>query len=686
MRIWKKIVIGVLIAALVCGGVYGVLMQMKKSNQTEVMVVSVSSLKSDYYMPSTTLEGNVTTNVAQNITVDDDMIIDNIYVQSGDTVSVGDPLISFDMTLVEMELKIMQLKAQKLEQDLTKATNRLYSLQNGGPIEVEDSSADYDVTGSGSSSGSSSNDDMDDMAKNDSGSAAGGYLAAAMRPMLLSALDAFGDDMTMDDSMGDMTMENSMDESMDAFSGTEGGETVQGSTSFPDVFGNPGVEYEDPAIDQFTDGTQSEETEDPRDFFSSGGSAPIPTPTPAPGQVLDEDFYDEVQALPSFTDGVSQFYRTLDYDSQPFTGTGTEKDPYIFLCSVSGGSVRATGAFFNRMAGYNQDGTEVFHQGGYWFQIEFHENDVIADYENRTSSCIGYYLIDGGLLKEPVDPNSEMELTLEGASQFVNDDGFIDDGMLGGDLGGDTTVTTMTREEAIKAQKNIISSLELSMKKNDLEITKLEKKVNRKLISSKLEGIVDYVGDAATGSSDEEYFMRVKSKDGFYVTGTVSELMLDQLTEGTILNCMSYEKGNFEAKVLEVSDYPMDSGYISYMGDSNPNVSYYTYSAEILDQGLELSEQDWLTITLDTGNESGDTLVLPKSFVRTENGSSYVYKDDGGVLKKQAVKIGANVDGGYSVIIESGITVQDSIAFPYGDAVKDGAKTVEGTLSELYGY
>ncbi len=53
-------------------------------------------------------------NVTQNITVDKDMIIDQVYVQQGDSVSVGDPLITFDMTLVEMELNIARLRDQQV--------------------------------------------------------------------------------------------------------------------------------------------------------------------------------------------------------------------------------------------------------------------------------------------------------------------------------------------------------------------------------------------------------------------------------------------------------------------------------------------------------------------------------------------------------------------------------------------
>lgn len=84
------------------------------------------------------------------------MIIDKIYVSQGDDVKKGDNLISFDMTLVEMELNIAKLKLQKQEQDLARAQKRLVSLQNGGPI--EDNTDSTDDTGPDSVSGNTGGD------------------------------------------------------------------------------------------------------------------------------------------------------------------------------------------------------------------------------------------------------------------------------------------------------------------------------------------------------------------------------------------------------------------------------------------------------------------------------------------------------------------------------------------------
>ena len=134
MKVVKRVIVGVLVVALAAGGIYTGLVHVKKNKVKEVPVTSVSNLLTDWYS-ETTLDGTITTNVSQNINMDKDMIIEKIYVSQGDDVKKGDNLISFDMTLVEMELNIAKLKLQKQEQDLTKAQNRLTSLQNGGPIE-----------------------------------------------------------------------------------------------------------------------------------------------------------------------------------------------------------------------------------------------------------------------------------------------------------------------------------------------------------------------------------------------------------------------------------------------------------------------------------------------------------------------------------------------------------------------
>ena len=686
MKVVKRIIVGVLIAALASAGIYTGLMHVKESKVTEVPVTSVSNLMTDWYS-ETTLDGTITTNVAQNVNMDKDMIIEKIYVSQGDDVKKGDNLISFDMTLVEMELNIAKLKLQKQEQDLTKAQNRLTSLQNGGPI--EDSTDSTDDTELNSTDGNTGDSNMtstdipsdgsgDDEMQSTTGSLGtavdGSYLASASQPLLLSAFT-------------DTASASEESQEADVIAGEEAaaGETSDGEqldededSSDDGLIMDPS--YQDPAVDDITDG----ETPDLNAGDDSTPSvSPTPTPTLGPNELPDPNATEE--EIPGITDGEPQFYQKLDYTSQPFTGTGTEDDPYVFLVSSAKGKVTVMGSFFNRMAGYSEGGTKVVQKGGSWFQLEFHENDTIADFEDRKLSCTGYYLIDGSLLENPVYMYAETEFTLDDAMKYddTGDDDEIPDDS--GDGDDSTDSTTMTREDAIKIQKNKVSSLKLDIEESNLNITKLENKVKNKLVTSKLDGTVAYIGDEATGSYNGDAFLKVKSKDGFYVTGTVSELMRDQMKEGTLLQCTSYDSGSFEAKVLNVSDYPVDSSNnFYYGGDSNPNVSYYTFNAEITDQSLQFTDQDYVTISLKSNKLSKGSLVVMKAFIRTENGTSYVYKDVKGTLKKQQVTVGSIVNSGYYAIVTSGLKSDDLLAFPYGNTVQEGAKTKEVTLDDMY--
>lgn len=662
MKTGKKIIIGVLVAALTAGGTAGTAVYFKKNNQDTVGVVSVDSLASDYYMDDTILDGNIVTNVTQNIVVDKDMIIQDLFVQKGDPVQKGDKLMSFDMTLVQMELNIAKLKKQKQEKDLEKAVNRLNSLKNGGPIEEDESSLPDSI---GDSDSGSDQIDPDEELASAYGNVKGIYLAAVMKP-ILAAAELFGDD------AGSVVIPE-QDENTDAAGNEQQGET------------------ENPEMPEGSDGDVTVDFGDGEEITPTPPAEPSVTPpvTETPEEEFSDDVSDDIEIIDpepnpnenDITDGTPAFYQKLDGDTEPFEGSGTEEDPYIFLCSSAKGTVIAAGSFLNKMAGFKPDGTKEPGVNGYWYQLEFHQNDTITNFADRMESCTGYYLIDGSLLEKMVDETAEMEYTLEGATRPETEDSIPPDG--GWDPDGGVDAPSISREEAIKLQETKVEGLRLDIRESEININKLEKKVKNEVIYSKLDGTVAEVGDPLTGVSEGDAFMTVKSKEGYYVKGTVSELLLDQMQEGTKLQC-SGSGGTFEAEVVDVSDYPVSSS--SFMGSGNPNVSYYTYSATISDKTVQVSEDDWLSITLQEKTQNSNVIVLDKAFVRTENGKYYVYKDDNGVLKKQLLTIGGNVNGGSSVLIKSGITREDRIAFPYGKTVKEGVKTKQSTLEELYGY
>ena len=666
----KKILAGVLVVAIAGSGITAGLMQLKKNSQKTVAVTPVSGLLQEFYTPATTLDGMITSSATQTVNGDKDLIIDQIYVTKGDAVKKGDPLISFDTTLVEMELNIAKLKRQKLEQDLNKAVNRLNSLQNGGPVEETDAGAAADNLNSATGSDNDTTGD-DDMTPDDTMSSAadmsGNYLAAAFHPLLLSAFT--------DEGASDAASDNG--EGSNGSTDTQDSQNTDESSDTTSVNDTPA--YADPSANEFGDGNNDNSFEP--------GNADTPEVSPTPTPVLDDrtTYFDPYyrKGDPNITDGDEPFYQELDADSVSFTGSGTEDDPYVYLCSSAKEKVIVMGSFFNKLAGYSPDGTKAVNQGGYWYRLEFHQNDTIADYDDLKTSCTGYYLVNGSLLEKPVYEFAEVEFTLADADKYdENPDDGGDDNPGGNDV--EPTETPVSRADAIKYQKSKIASLKLDLQESDIKISQLEKKANKKLISAKLDGTVTYVGDSGRGeTTDGNALIKIKSSDGFYVVGSVSELMLDDFKEGTKLNCTSYTSGSFEAEVMDVSEYPVTGN--SYYGNSNPNVSYYAFTAVVTDKTLQLEDQDWVTVNYEA-SAAENSMVIQKAFVRSDSSKNYVYKDDKGVLKKQEISVGATVDGGYSVIVKGGLSADDLIAFPYGKDVKEGAKTKEVTLDQMYGY
>lgn len=230
--------------------------------------------------------------------------------------------------------------------------------------------------------------------------------------------------------------------------------------------------------------------------------------------------------------------------------------------------------------------------------------------------------------------------------------------------------------EMISEKEQEIKELDLSKRKAELEVEKLKQGNSDGIVYATVKGTVKNIQDKDNLSTDGTPFLEVVGTEGLYVTGQLSELLLDEVEPGQTVQVMAWESGiSCEAAITEISDYPASE--VSGYGAGNQNVSYYPYTAFIEDtSGLKNGEYVDLTMTLG-GDESGDTIYLAKAYVRTENGKSYVYKaDENNRLVKQYVETGKTIYG-YSVEIKSGLTMEDRIAFPYGKTAKEGIKAVD---------
>ena len=179
------------------------------------------------------------------------------------------------------------------------------------------------------------------------------------------------------------------------------------------------------------------------------------------------------------------------------------------------------GSFFNKLAGYSPDGTKVVNQGGYWYRLEFHQNDTIADYDDLKTSCTGYYLVNGSFWRNRYMNlqrwNLHWQMQINMIRIQMMEEMIILVGMM-------NLPEPLFPADAIKYQKSKIASLKLDLQESDIKISQLEKKANKKLITAKLDGTVTYVGDSGSGeTTDGKALIKIKSSDGFYVVGSVSD-------------------------------------------------------------------------------------------------------------------------------------------------------------------
>ncbi|MBQ9064310.1 MAG: biotin/lipoyl-binding protein [Blautia sp.] len=820
----KRWIAALVAVSLAAAGGYKGLMYLKEKNTPEVIVVDVGQLiQEDYYSfdyGDSSLSGSITTNVIQNIRIDKDVIVKDLLVNQGDPVKQGDLLMTIDTTLDEMELGLRDLEHQKLLIDLEKARDRLYSLQHGGPITVSDGSQDGS---SGESAPDGSTSDESSVVIIGAAMSAGTHYLAAAFPGILAA-DLISDGGELTSQGGDLSTEGEyagyedltqdvpgstddyfIDEGADIGitdtieSGDQilegGGQEYSGDITYTEDLFEPADDIGDGTEDLLTDeditgdiSTLVEETDDAEGELVPEGpeTTPVPTVTPVPTDVPFK--------VPDPSGDKETFYDVLDYDAIPYEGEGTEEKPYVFLCSSDDDYIYIKGRFLNVMRGFDPEGKASVHEGGYWYQLEFYEDDIygeaskdiegtagtgelvtddysgVSDYAGSPDYADAAGYADGMDYAEGIeaadDKAGEDDSYYADGDDYTYDDDYTygsdydedygytgESGYLiytfpryalingGGDdvfdkywekvkengrwnpddeerfyiynaVGDDYYIPSddgeyyeyeetweeeyedteeengMTREEAIKAAEDNIRSLEYQVKASEVNLAKLRKKCEIKEIYSRLDGTIIYAGNPDAGTSSMDSFLRVKSQEGFFVSGQVSEMMLDQLVQGTVIKCTTDMGETFDAEVIEVAEYPesQDSGSSSYYYDGNPNASVYGFTASIADQDLDISEETYLmsVVLPETEAEEDHSLTINKAFVRSDNGRSYVMKDRDGVLVKQYVRVGKTDSYGYTITITGGLRRSDKLAFPYSEDAVEGTRTTEGSLDQLY--
>ena len=123
---------GIIITSVCAFALVGIKFYLSSSNTIEVH--SVSSLNTGYWDNPSTSTGLVSNSDTQSVLYDSSKTITQVFVKDGQQVSVGDPLLSYDLTTLQSAVDTSQLEEEKAQNAITLANQELKKLLNTTPV------------------------------------------------------------------------------------------------------------------------------------------------------------------------------------------------------------------------------------------------------------------------------------------------------------------------------------------------------------------------------------------------------------------------------------------------------------------------------------------------------------------------------------------------------------------------
>lgn len=617
----KKKLIAVISASLAVVLVAGIVLLAVNAGGAPVKVASVSVMNQGYWGGNSQISeyGNIVADMNQTINYDDSLTIKEIYVKEGDKVKAGDPLISYDTTLVEMEYDMKKMQIEGIGLKIQNLQAEIDQLKRNGT--------------SSSAYGSSAN------------TRAKIVPAGYKRGNFLSVKNVAA---VTEKSLPEGQVYSEITENSVPYTGNGTKEEPYRYYIYPPegkTTVNLSKEWIKKSLDEKSvsvfDTVDSAENPSKivfsweMDFETLSnlvGSGSIGTEIPP--ELQGKEILENISSLSS----------AYNYD----TADGTAENPYKFLCAPG---VSVDNVFMSDMLA---NGSVAVFQ--------------VVDSKENPQRILYSWTLDGqgGNTQQPTEPEEPTEPT------EPEDPGI--------DIPAGPTQEEINKQ--IKEKEDNIKSLNLEKRNCELELKKLEQKVNGGVVNSTIDGTVKTVNDAEKAKLEGSPLIYVLGEDGIYVTGSVAETALDKVQKGTVITVTSWESGEVrQAEITGIGATPVEGGYFS----GNPNMSYYPFTA-VISEEANFKNGEGVSISSEGFTSSGefmDDIYLMQAFVREDQQGFYVFmKDENGLLKKQYVEIGRITDG--AMEIKSGLSMEDEIAFPYGKDVKEGAKTV--SVETLYEY
>lgn len=130
-RIILIVVSCLVVAALLVGGI--TVFNVSRTAGTTIDVQQVSMISTTYWGDQSSTYGTATSDFVQELYPDTTKAISEIFVEEGQTVKIGDTLLQYDKTKLELTVESKELEVEKKNYELQQANKELVRLQNTTP-------------------------------------------------------------------------------------------------------------------------------------------------------------------------------------------------------------------------------------------------------------------------------------------------------------------------------------------------------------------------------------------------------------------------------------------------------------------------------------------------------------------------------------------------------------------------
>lgn len=647
----KKIKLALVIVVSVTVIGTGIWFGIQKFNRTKVEVYRVEELKQMIWGESSSLEGIITSDVSQKVQLSENQIVQEVFVQEGQEVKEGTPLLSYDMTLVHINLETEKLNNQQLQIKKKGLEDTLAKIKKKKVTNTA-LNTEYQLTFLSHSDNSEWAEEPSNQPENP------------------------------DKPENPETPEN------------------PDKPEKPETPENP-ENPEKPETPENPENPDKPETPEKPD---------TPEPSETEAEVYEKLYGDiTLESRPNGKTENAKPYKGDGTKEEPYRYLCKEGVLVqgAFLNQLAGFTTKdeteekaAKHCILEVRTGDKPDGVllaAIYLNGekikepleaGKWYKTSLGKYDVVLD-NNKNQGEDKTDKPDDNKANNKADNSEEQDQYNkwnpdENPDEEIQNpsDEFLENMEFTEAVPQETIIDGYTKEEKEKAitETNAeIRTVKLDIKSSDLKIAQIEKELENQEVKSTINGVVKKVGDKDKGQTDGEAFLEIQSTQGIYVKGMVDEYQREKLKVGSQISGTAYESGvSFEAEVKEISTYPVSS---KYSNSNNSALSYYSFTAYIQDvQGLKNQESVSMELPAEEMDASG--IYLNREYVREKDGEDFVYKEENGKLVKQPVKTGKIFYG--MVEIKSGITEEDFIAFPYGKKVKEGASVKETSAEDAY--